>query len=193
MVLSVNVGCKASVQGEANSSGRTKAEAEAEAFGELGEKGIEGDTINDFAIEPAESGGDGALLGARHDVFIKGAQPQACKCLSVVAGEPGDPRIGWESKPAELNPATQLVVAFKSLPCSGATDDDLGAAYRGYKKSDKNVIVMIEQAKVGRPAISGALVPKPRSGGKLFIEPVPSTLPWGHPSDGAPGLCSVAF
>lgn len=186
------LGCKASVQGEAN-AGRTKAEAKAQAFSDLSEKGVEGDGINDFAITPEEISEEGALLGARHDVFIQGAQPQVCKCLSAVATQPSDARIGWETKKPEIDSTTQMVIAFQSLTCPGAGSDSLGAAYRGYEKSEKDVIVMIEAAKPGRPAIRGALIPRPKVGGKLLVKPVPATLPWGHHPKGGSGLCSVPF
>ncbi len=199
LLVGVLAGCSGSVQAKANTSGDASAKAELsdpeDPFGDMSERSAERaqpaqqPPPEQPLAEPAEL----ALMGARHDVYLRAKQAEVCSCLAVVAGPANDSRLVWESAVPEIDPQNQLVVAFSShdQSCKERKDDSRQAAYRGYARSGNDVIVMIEEAKFGRPAITGAIVPRPLEGGHLFVQPADSELPFGK-SKQAEGLCEVA-
>ncbi len=184
------VSCKASVQGEAKASS-SGAEGEVDAFADFDNPAVEDEkgSVGEFALTPETSGEDPALLGARHDVFVKADPVENCSCLSVVAAPADDPRLGWEAKVPRINPLTQMVVAFRMAGCAEATEDSKGATYRGYIEQGNDVLVMVEEANPGRPLIVGAIVPRPKTGGRLLVESVPASLPYAKPLESAEGRC----
>ncbi len=188
------VGCKASVHGEAK-AGASGADGEVDAFADFENAPIEDEkgSVGQFAVTPTQSGTDAALLGARHDVFVKADPVENCACLAIVAGPASDPRFGWEAKVPSANAATQLVVAFRMAGCSDVAEGSLGASYRGYVQKGNDVVVMVEEAMPGRPLIVGAIVPRPTNGGQLLLESVPGKLPYAKPLDGTQSRCSVEF
>jgi hypothetical protein len=185
--LLLGTSCKASVQGEAKAGADG---ANADAFAEFDGQSIEDEkgTVGEFAVAPNQSSSDAALLGARHDVFVKADPVENCTCLSVVAAQPNDSRLGWEARVPQSNPTTQLVVAFRMAGCSDAAASDLGAAYRGYRSAGEDVVIMVERAVSGRPQITGAIVPRPK--GRLLVEPYPKSLTYGRSLDGG-AQCTV--
>lgn len=190
------LGCRASVQGDARASSDGKSSGQGNAFADFDEQSIEDDRgdFGEFAVTPrSKDTGNAALLGARHDVVVKAdAQGSSCRCLSVVVtGDPRDPRLSWESQIPSIDPARNLVVAFRSLDCSDTSTDGLGASYRGYRSTDDGgITVMVEAAKSGRPLITGAVIPRPGAGGQLLFEPFPTSLPYGKSLAGT-GPCVV--
>lgn len=186
--------CKASVGGDAK-AGNQGAEAQLDAFAGFDEQAVEDErgSVGEFAVTPEASGDDPALLGARHDLFVKGDAIENCTCLSVVAAAADDPRLAWEAKIPAINPATQMVVAFRMAGCSNAPEASRGAAYRGYRRSGDDVVVMVEEAHPGRPQVFGAIVPRPQPAGGLLLESVPATLPYAKPMSGPGSRCRVAL
>jgi hypothetical protein len=186
-------GCRASANASAKSSGDAHASAEASGFDDMDERAIEDERgrVGEFAVPPGGGPVAMSLLGARHDLYLKGTAAQVCSCLSIAAGQPSDPRFGWEAQIPAINPARELVLAFRNESCAAATGL-LGAAYRGYRTTETgDVVVMVEEAKDGRPRLYGAILPRPEGQGRLLIEPFPRTLPFGQPLEGK--TCSVAF
>lgn len=141
-----------------------------------------------------ELGGPKALLGARHDLFLKEQVSRArCRCLAVGAGAPRDAAFEWEAVVPEIDERSQLVVAFTSRGqvCEDEPPGSLGASYHGYEKRGPDVVVMVEEAKPGRPRVGGAIVPRPDPDGQLLFEPVPRTLPYGKALTGEVTRCEV--
>lgn len=186
------LGCKASIQGEAR-AGSQGADGEVDAFADFDEQSVEDEHggVGEFAVAP-EAGTDApALLGARHDVFVVADPVENCTCMAVVVGPANDPRLGWESKVPTIDPSTQRVVAFRMAGCHDAPAGSRGAAYRGYRQSGDDIIVMVEEAHPGRPQIFGAIVPAPKQNGSLLLESVPATLPYAKPLTGSATRCRV--
>lgn len=131
-----------------------------------------------------------ALLGARHDLRLSNSADETCRCLAVHAGDASDPMFIWEANAPQVDPDAHLVVAFAddTQACGGS-----GAAYRGYQTNAGDVVVLIEAAVPGRPALSGAIIPRPRGEGRLWIQPTPATLPYGQPLQGTAERCAVPF
>lgn len=133
-----------------------------------------------------------ALLGARHDVGLKtGGQPN-CRCLAVrLFADPNHSALSWEEQAPRLAEGRQWVVALSSegLECAGRQGGDLGASYRGYRVVKANVIVDVEALAPGRPRMSGAIIPAPAAGGRVYVEPSESA--YGGPINGSAKRCEI--
>lgn len=181
--LSWAVGCQASVNAEVKT-----ASDEDNAFAELDEpEPTPLQTTRAETAALAQPKGDReietpALLGARHDLYLKAGQPAVCTCLAAAAGNASDRRFVWESQIPQTDNESQIVVAFSSVDQGCA--QQVHAAYRGYTQSGNDVIIAIEEAKEGRPALTGAIVPRPLPGGKLLIQPADTRLPFGKALSG---------
>jgi hypothetical protein len=149
------------------------------------------DAIADSAASQA-SAAEPALLGARQDVeLVPGAPATECRCVQAAVGMPSSPLFKWQGEVPGLDPASQLVVAFRTsdLKCQGAPEGSLGASYWGYRQTDKDVIVVLEAAQFGRPMTSGAIIPRPAAGGRLFLEPRTAKIPFGAAASGNERRC----
>jgi hypothetical protein len=127
-------------------------------------------------------------LFLRTDAHAKG-----CNCLRIAAGQPRDPAFEWESVIPDIDPSSQVVVAFSSRGevCEGEPIESQGASYHGFEKRGADVIVMVESARPGRPLVSGAILPRPDSGGRILVQAVPATLPYGKSKGDSGGVCEV--
>jgi hypothetical protein len=183
--VSSGVGCQASVNARVKAS-----DSAADPFAELDDTEPTQPTQKATAsMAPPEErsarASAPALFGARHDLYLKAGQAAACSCLAVVVGDATDPRFVWESAIPETESDEQLVVAFSTQGQACAGGVAMNAAYRGYVKSGDDVIVQLEEAKDGRPALTGAIVPRPAAGGRLLIQPSGADLPFGKGLAGA--------
>jgi hypothetical protein len=70
---------------------------------------------------------------------------------------------------------------------------ELGVSYRGYRKDGADVVIMVESVVAGRPEIRGAIVPRPKQGGRLLVEPFPKSLTAGRSLTDGAGACAVDF
>lgn len=140
------------------------------------------------AAETAEP----ALLGARHDLHLK-AGAATCSCLSVGLGGPADAAFAWDGPAPSIDPQTQLVIAVNSegVACTGAPADSLGASYWGYRQSGDDVIVIVENARFGRPLTAGAIIPKPIGNGQVYVRNASKGVPYGRPLNTADKLCKI--
>lgn len=199
-------GCSASVQSQANprtASARADAALDAELDAELQSErdAHSSDNTAPYATTTAPNDLRGtslldppglrlALLGARHDLRLRSSGEQTCRCLTVHAGKPSDPMFVWEANPPQIDSESQLVIAFADdkQACGGN-----GAAYRGYQGSEGDIVILLEAAVPGRPALSGAIVPRPSGNGRLWIQPTPSELPYGQPRTTETTRCHVPF
>jgi hypothetical protein len=179
------VSCKASVSAHA----KTNVEARVDAVDV--DEPID-DTSHESALVPGQTEeratGTPTLLGARHDVvLVPGKQSVDCSCLAVALGMPTSPAFSWESVVPSIDGASQQVIAFssKGTACPDEPKDSLGASYWGYKVRGKDVVVLVEPARHGRPITTGAIIPTPVGGGRTFVAPVDASVPYGKaPGDG---------
>lgn len=178
-------GCRASVNANLNANAKT---GQSEEFDEplSSEKG---------EAEADIGSGEQALLGARHDLTLAPAKKNAnCRCLAVVAGGAGDPAFQWQGGAPRIDAASQLVVALSSegLDCQAAPADSLGASYWGYRLSGDDVVIIVENARFGRPVTQGAIIPRPLGNGRVYVKPASKDVPFGAPLSPSDKLCAVS-
>jgi hypothetical protein len=137
---------------------------------------------------------DYALLGARHDLNYAGAKAPTCQCLAVTLSDKAeDPAFQWELGAPQLEPSTQLVIAFTSsgVSCDSPPAGTLGASYQGYAIDGNDVVVSVEALGEGRPLTSGAIIPRPLGTGSVLIEPAGAI--YGKPLDGKGKRCKLSL
>jgi hypothetical protein len=134
-----------------------------------------------------------ALLGARHDLNYAAQPKEDCRCLAVAAGQPSDARFSWEAAVPTVDQTSQVVIALtsQSIACAKAKKDSLGASYQGYEVEGDDVIVIVEEAKAGRPLTAGGIVPRPTGQGGLFVRPSSNDLPYGKSLSPGESRCRV--
>ncbi len=136
-----------------------------------------------------------ALLGARHDLHIAASAKQpTCTCVAAAVGAPDSPSFTWEAGAPALDPSSQEVVALTSegIKCDAETPKDtLGASYWGYKVEGNDVVVIVENARFGRPITGGAIIPKPQPGGHVYLQPASKSVPYGRPLSGGGQRCQL--
>lgn len=185
--------CKASIEGEAKLGVDQNAPTDEEMGGPLSA------TSPGEPTRAAEYAGDGArpaLLGARPDLrLVPGKQSTSCRCLGVAAGSPGDPAFSWEAEVPSIDPATEVVIAFSSsgTGCTDEPKDSLGASYWGYQTSGRDVVVVVEHARAGRPITTGAILPRPGQGGRVYVRPVDASVPYARADKSGQNACVVSL
>lgn len=176
-------GCRAQVKANAQASTGDKDDKEVADYDKpLSKQSLERQQIEGFKTV------EYAMLGARHDLNYAGEPSEACTCLAVAVGQPNDSRFSWEAAVPVLEPSTQLVVAMssQSIECAKAKKNTLGASYQGYIREGDDVVVIVEEARSGRPLTSGGIIPRPSGAGRLLLRPASKTLPYGkQPGGGA--------
>jgi len=146
------------------------------------------------AQEPSGEYADDTLVGARHDLQLtEQSTTPTCNCLAVAVGEASDPRFSWASGPPRTTTG-QWVVALRSdgVSCAEAAPDSLGASYWGYKREGENIVVVVEEARFGRPITSGAIIPRPGPSGQVLIQPLNARVPYGRALSSGDRYCRVA-
>jgi hypothetical protein len=186
-VLLCGSGCRASVRAEGDvNAGKPK---------DFMDQPIDTSQQPDQEPEPDfDPAGEQALLGARHDLRLTAsATTPACKCLAVAVGAPNHSSFAWIGAPPQIDPRRQLVIAIGSegIPCAGEPKDSLGASYWGYRREGDNVIVIVENAKFGRPITAGAIIPKPSGSGQVLVRPASNEVSYGRPLDATQKDCTL--
>jgi hypothetical protein len=199
LVLGLICGCQASVNADANVSGRgasaegdaeinARGSGQAEGQGEMARTAT-GDTPGTASsLSPSR-----VLLGARHDLKLKdGHGTASCQCLSVALGGSHSAGMAWSAVTPDLDESTQLSLALSSegQACKDEPKQSLGASYWGYRLSGNDVVVLVEAARGGRPLTNGAVIPKPVGSGQVYVAPASKKLPYGRPLEGK-GLCKI--
>lgn len=175
-------GCRASASASIN----TGQKQQEESFDEAG-PGVVGEGE---AALPEEL----ALLGARQDLRLAPDKTTAtCSCLAVALGSPNDPAFKWEGPVPAIDPETQLVVAVSSegVACAEAKEGSIGASYWGYRQSGDDVIVIVENARLGRPMTSGAIIPRPFATGQVYVRPASKAVVYGRPLAAGEKTCKI--
>jgi hypothetical protein len=127
-----------------------------------------------------------ALLGARGNLRLKNPGTETCSCVGVAVGAPSSSLFVWDGPASRVNASTQLAVSLGSenVPCAAAPADSLGASYWGYEVTERDVVVVVETARLGRPIVTGAIIPRPSAGGRVLIRPLDSKTPYGRNKTG---------
>lgn len=202
LVFGLTLGCHASVNADANVSGKgANASGEAELSGEAEGKGemsrssvapaAGGGTVSANAV--AAPGASRVLLGARHDLKLRpGSATASCQCLAVALGGAHGAGMLWSAAAPDIDESMQLSLALSSegQACTGEPKNSLGASYWGYRVSGNDVIVLVEAARGGRPLTTGAVIPRPVGAGQVYVAPAAKKLPYGRPLSGT-GLCKI--
>jgi len=166
-------GCRASASASINTGQKQQDESfDEDAPGPVGT--AEADTV----------GGDYALLGARQDLHLAPDQKTpVCSCLAAALGGPADPKFKWDGPVPQIDPQNQLIVAVSSegIACAEAKEGSIGASYWGYRQSGDDVVVIVENARLGRPMTQGAVIPKPIGAGQVYVRPASKSVPYGKP------------
>jgi hypothetical protein len=179
--------CKASVSADVHAQGNDTDDVQ--DFDEpMGESEASQDTFM------GEQGADRAMLGARHDLALAGDSSQpTCTCLAAVVGYPSNPAFFWQAVVPSIDATSQLVIAFSSegVSCAQQPEGSLGASYWGYRQEGDDVVVIVENARPGRPLTSGAIIPRPVGAGSVHVAPLDKSVPYGRSLDGSGGRCRL--
>jgi hypothetical protein len=146
--------------------------------------------------QPVESDfvpGGYALLGARHDLNYSGTKDPTCACLAVALRDQAkDAAFQWELEEPRLEPSTQWIIALSSneVPCDAPPKGTLGASYQGYGTDGNDVVVYVEALGEGRPMTNGAIIPRPKASGSVFVEPTNAV--YGKPLEGKNKRCKLS-
>jgi hypothetical protein len=189
LVALLALGCQGSVQADArvSSDGAASDEPIASYNRPLeGPQKTSAPTENDFTHA------DYALLGARHDLRYAGPKSPACACLAVALRDQAqDAAFQWELEAPRLEPSAQWIIALSSndVPCDAPPSGTLGASYQGYGTEGNDVIVYVEALGEGRPPTHGAIIPRPKASGSVFVESTNAI--YGKPLDGKNKRCKL--
>jgi hypothetical protein len=86
-----------------------------------------------------------------------------------------------------------LALSSTATGCGQESQGGLGASYWGYERVGADVVVVVENARPGRPVMRGAILPRPQASGRIEIRPLDKQVAYGRPLDGKNGLCQVKF
>ncbi len=166
-----------------------------EGDGDFGQS-LDSTDANDVKLPPSvKEPVNYSLLGARADLRLApdAASTATCNCLAAVVGSASDTAFQWEETYPKTNPDTQLVIAFSSenVLCADATPESMGGSYWGYEISGNDLVIVIENAIAGPPITTGAIIPKPPEGGKVFVRPKDKSVPYGSGLDDPKARCEL--
>jgi hypothetical protein len=173
--------CQGSVEGQVNTGGEETADFNKPLDSQLTAQQV---TTDSQGL---------ALLGARQDLSFRGPATATCKCLVVATGQPGDPKFQWNGAKPVIAADSQLVLALSSagIDCPEAGANAPGASYWGYQIVGNDVVVVVEAASPKYPLAAGGIIPRPKSGGQVYVKPVDKALPYGKAANGTGDRCQV--
>ena len=187
----VTLACKASVQADANVSGEVSPDpAEIKSY----DRPLETPATAPAPVDEGLPGDAFALFGARHDLSYAGPKSATCACLAVALRDsPQDSAFAWEMEEPRLEPTSQWIIALSSneVPCDGPPSGTLGASYQGYGTEGNDVVIYVEALGEGRPMTNGAIIPKPKANGAVFVESTNAV--YGRPLDGKSKRCKLSL
>jgi hypothetical protein len=179
--------CHASVQADAR-TGDEELDDEIKSY----DRPLEAPATPPAPVDSDFVAGDYALLGARHDLNYAGAKDPTCACLAVALRDQAkDAAFQWELEEPRLEPSTQWIIAISSneVPCESPPSGTLGASYQGYGTEGNDVVVYVEALGEGRPMTNGAIIPRPKASGSVFVEPTNAV--YGKPLEGKNKRCKL--
>lgn len=178
MAAALSFGCRASLSANVNVNDKQDEEDFEEPL-----------TPVSATLDDDTSGADYALIGARHDVALTDAAratTSSCSCLALKVGPATDPSFAWQGPVPRTDPQSQLVFAMSSegKTCAGEPADSLGASYWGFKQDGDDIVIIVENARFGRPLTAGAVIPKPLGNGHVYLRPASKDVPYGKAASG---------
>jgi hypothetical protein len=185
--VALSFACQASVQAEARASSEKPDDEEIKSY----DRPLEA-PMTTQATESDFVAGAYALFGARHDLNYAGPKAPICACLAVALRDQAkDAAFQWELEEPRLEPSTQWIIALSSneVPCDNPPRGTLGASYQGYGTEGNDVVVYVEALGEGRPMTSGAIIPRPKASGSVFVEPTNAV--YGKPLQGKTKRCKL--
>jgi hypothetical protein len=190
LTLVLAVACQASVQADARVSGSDEDESgkPLKSF----DRPLEAGSSTPHAVENDFVAGEYALLGARHDLSYAGPKSASCACLAVALRDQArDAAFLWALEEPRLEPSNQWIIALSSneVPCDSPPSGTLGASYQGYVTEGNDVVVYVEALGEGRPMTNGAIIPRPKPTGSVFVEPTNGV--YGKPLEGKSKRCRL--
>ena len=182
--------CQASVQADAEMSGNASSDPEEiKSF----DRPMENAVTAPAPVDEGLAGNEYALLGARHDLNYSGPKSPTCACLAVALRDSAnDSAFAWELEAPRLEPSSQWIIALSSneVPCDATPSGTLGASYQGYTTEGNDVVVYVEALGEGRPMTNGAIIPRPKPNGSVFVESTNGV--YGKPIDGKSKRCKLS-
>lgn len=182
-------GCGGSVQADARVSSDGK---ESDEPIESYNRPLDGPQKESAPVDDGFTHAGYALLGARHDLSYIGPKTPACACLAVALRDQArDAAFQWELEAPHIEPSTQWIIALSSndVPCDAPPSGTLGASYQGYGTEGNDVVVYVEALGEGRPMTYGAIIPRPKPSGSVFVDS--SNGVYGKPLDGKNKRCKL--
>jgi len=129
-----------------------------------------------------------AMFGVRHDLELRKDRGgiTTCSCLAVYAGQPGDGRFAWQSEvPASRNDALVVAISGRDVACDAIPEATRRRpSISAVDDIEGNVYVEIEELPQGRPLALGAIVPKPKGNGHLYVRPKNKWSVYGRSASG---------
>ena len=136
-------------------------------------------------------------MRVRHDLMMAKDSPREanCSCLAVVVADtPADPRLMWIDAPPKVETDVAVVaLSDKGVACPGLPADvNVRPSISGVERDGPDVVIVVENLPPGRPVASGAVIPKPGSGGSVYVKPKGPKVLYGRPlSGGSAARCKV--
>lgn len=193
LLVVASLACKGSVHADVNTSGDVAVDESGKPLRSFDRPMEAPVSAPEPAHEGLEAGNAFALFGARHDLGYKGPKQASCACLAVALRDrPADSAFQWELDEPRVDPASQWIIALSSndVPCETPPSATLGASYQGYVSEGNDVVVYVEALGEGRPMTSGAIIPRPKPNGAVFVEPTNAV--YGKPLEGKGKRCKLA-
>jgi hypothetical protein len=182
--------CHASVQADANVSGAADSDSDEQL--KSFDRPLEHPASAPEPLQEGVAGAGHALFGARHDLSYAGPKSATCACLAVALRDHAkDTAFAWELEEPQLEPSSQWIVALTSnqVPCDESPSGTLGASYQGYVTDGNDVVIYVEALGEGRPMTNGAIIPRPKPNGGVFVESTNAI--YGKPLDGKSKRCKL--
>jgi hypothetical protein len=182
--------CHATVQADANVSGAGDSESDGKI--KSFDRPLEQPATAPEPLQDGVAGAGHALFGARHDLSYAGPKSATCACLAVALRDSArDTAFAWELEEPQLEPSSQWIIALTSnqVPCDASPTGTLGASYQGYVTDGNDVVIYVEALGEGRPMTNGAIIPRPKPSGGVFVESTNAI--YGKPLDGKSKRCKL--
>ncbi len=138
---------------------------------------------------------DQSLRGVRLDLTVAANQTpdKRCSCLDVVVGRPQDPKFRWAGmRPSISHKNIVVALSTEGSQCLGV-GPNRRPSIQAVDTEGRDVIVVVEELPANRPQALGAIVPKPRPGGSIFVrsrKTKRAKLPYAQ-SNEVHGMCKI--
>ncbi|WP_437722851.1 hypothetical protein [Sorangium sp. So ce861] len=144
----------------------------------------------DGAASTPEERAPSSWVGVRHDLALARAasRVERCSCLAVEVGAARDPKFQWAAGAPETGADTLAVaLSARGVPCPGGpADEELRRpSISAVDQEGNDVIIEVEELPPGRPLATGAVIPRPASGGAIYVKGRSAKVPYARAAGGA--------